>query len=452
MWASNVLDSKSVFSARIKALGLAEPKVGDKTLADIFKENGWTTLGLFAFAVSFSPGSAASESDFVTGVLEKLIGKEDEQTAETKALKPAIRHLYFDAYTMVAADSARRLNSDPEPERPRNLPPQERAERLERLKEKVKPIKVAGETEPSDTLVDKFCTMQENGILRYVPWEEITRRDLEITGVKKEKFWQEVWQGKTAHMQGVERGVEEPADLSTDRKLERLFRRRSIALDMAHLMSYEVHEELASWYLEALTADPPKGHNKVTLEQVRDTDMEIFIRLSDLTRAGLPYNPDSGMDFPLDEHIKKVQVEPKIILMMNPRQNGGAKTQGGETFAAKAVDKRKDNRIAQLEAENKRLKSNNGGQKGGGKGGSAKGNKGKPNGGGGKGYKEGRSVKMPKELIGMNHTKNGQQICFAYNMQSGCKTSNCTRGLHVCARPGCGGNHPQHSSLCPLKE
>ena len=199
MWASNVLDSKSVFSARIKALGLAEPKVGDKTLADIFKENGWTTLGLFAFAVSFSPGSAASENDFVTGVLEKLIGKEDQQTAETKALKPAIRHLYFDAYTMVAADSARRLNSDPEPERPRNLPPQERAERLARLKEKVKPIKVLGETEPSDTLVDKFCTMQENGILRYVPWEDITRRDLEITelqALRKKSFGKKFGRGK----------------------------------------------------------------------------------------------------------------------------------------------------------------------------------------------------------------------------------------------------------------
>ena len=461
MWSSNVLDSKRVFSARLETLGLATPAVGEKTLEDKFKENGWLTLGNFAFAISFAPGQAASENDFVKGILEKLIGTEDQLTDVTRALKAPIRRLYFEAYSMAAGDMQRRLTTDPEPDRPRNLPPQERADRLERIKEKVKPVKIVGETEPSDTLVDKYSTMQENGILRYVPWEDVTRRDLEVRGVKKEKYWQEVWQGKKGHMQGMEVGVEDPADMSTDLKLERLLRRRSVALDMAHLMSYEVHENLAAWYLEALTSEPPKAHNKVTLEQVRDADMEIFTRLSELTRSGLPYNPDTGADYPLDAHVATVKNEQKVLLMMNPRQSGGGgpKLSNGDTIPARAADKRKDNRIAQLEAENKRLKNNAGIYKGGNqKGGQwpqkSMGGQGKGGGGSSKGAKGSKTgVKMPRELIGMNYsTKDGSPICFAYNMASGCKVPNCTRGLHVCARPGCGGSHPQHSSICPLRE
>jgi hypothetical protein len=327
---------------------------------------------------------------------------------------------------------------------------------LDTLKEKVKPVKISGETEPSDTLVDKFSSMQENGVLRYVPWEDITRRDMEMRGVKKEKYWQEVWQGRKGHMEGREMGVDEPADLSSDLKLERLLRRRSVALDMAHLMSYEVHEDLAAYYIETLTSDPPKAHNRVTLEQIRDADMEIFTRLSELTRAGLPYHPDTGADFPLDAPVKTVRFEPKIILMLNPRQSGGGRAGNGDSFPARASDKRKDNRISQLEAENKKLKSNTGSSKGGGQRAGAQ--KGKGKGGNGSSKAKGSggngaSVKMPRELVGMNHsTKDGRQICYAYNMASGCKVPNCTRGQHVCARPGCGGSHPKHASICPFKE
>ena len=65
-------------------------------------------------------------------------------------------------------------------------------------------------------------------------------------------------------------------------------------------------------------------------------------------------------------------------------------------------------------------------------------------------------VKMPRELIGMESTHRGQKICFGYNMHNGCNEAvdgdrNCSKGKHVCARRGCGGDHPQHSSRCPQR-
>lgn len=436
--SSNVIDSKEVFLARLKALNLTD-------LAEKFKANGWVTLGKFAFAVSFGPGAMASSEEFHKGVLVPLLAdRADFNCAE----KYDIRRLYFEAHSMMVADMARRVAPDPEPERPRNLPVEERAQRLQVIKDKIKPSKVSGETEPSDNLVDKLSTMQEAGVLRYIAWEDITRRDLEVQGVKKEKYWME---DKDGRFKGFEATKEDPADLSSDLRLERMFRRRAIAFDM-HLMSYEAHEELSTYYLEEMCRDPPSGHSKITIQQVRETDKEIFVRMADLTRVGLPYDPDNGNVYPLDQVLRDVLKEPRIVLMMNNRPLGrqtNDQTSHGE--------KRKESRIAQLEAELRKAKAQNiNNSKGGGIG--AAFNKGK-----GKGQKTGKGAKagknpggsMPAELIGLNSTLNGKRICFAYNCNAGCKNNvdksgGCFKGLHSCAR--CGGNHPQHSPLCPKRE
>eukprot|EP00973_Karenia_brevis_P024580 3390303-Karenia_brevis.AAC.1 len=52
---------------------------------------------------------------------------------------------------------------------------------------------------------------------------------------------------------------------------------------------------------------------------------------------------------------------------------------------------------------------------------------------------------MPRELIGLEHTINGEQPCYAFNLE-GCKQGSngrCARGVHKCMRKGCGGPHSQ---------
>ena len=64
----------------------------------------------------------------------------------------------------------------------------------------------------------------------------------------------------------------------------------------------------------------------------------------------------------------------------------------------------------------------------------------------GKGGKKGQSSKgtgVPKELQGLDMAKDGQKICFAYNLE-GCQWGKeCKRGLHICMKPGCGQEHSQ---------
>ena len=88
-------------------------------------------------------------------------------------------------------------------------------------------------------------------------------------------------------------------------------------------------------------------------------------------------------------------------------------------------------------------------------GGSYQGGSGKDSKGKGKGRKHsGNAGNMPYELQGMEKSHGGKPICFGYNCKSGCSNSvdgnrMCSRGKHVCARKGCGGDHPAFSDVCP---
>ena len=105
-----------------------------------------------------------------------------------------------------------------------------------------------------------------------------------------------------------------------------------------------------------------------------------------------------------------------------------------------------DDGVSKLREEVKRLRQQ---LKQKGKGQSQKGKDPK---GKGKRSNKGRQA-MPAELIGLKAEWNGKRICFSYNMSSGCTNSanaeGCVKGLHICAR--CGGQHPQHSQMCPQR-
>ena len=166
----------------------------------------------------------------------------------------------------------------------------------------------------------------------------------------------------------------------------------------------------------------------------------------------MPYNPTANK-YPLDEHLPEILKDSDIKRLLNPLQSTGSGGRGGdkaqrqgETFRSEAPDsiKRKNQEISRLQQENKKLKQS--GQKGGGFG---KGSKSS-----GKGGKKSNAPPMPKELHGMSSSSNGSPICFSYNPR-GCKNpvqgNACSKGAHVCARMGCGGNHPQYSELCPKR-
>ena len=84
------LDSHEVFVARARQLGL-----DDDDLARM-SGRGWDTMGNFAFASSYIPGSG-DDRKFVEQVLDPMYGEDHPKS-------PILRRLYYEAYTLAAAD------------------------------------------------------------------------------------------------------------------------------------------------------------------------------------------------------------------------------------------------------------------------------------------------------------------------------------------------------------
>ena len=422
------LDSKAVFAMKLKKLNL------QGSLND-FERLGWDTLGKFAFSANYIPGKA-DDSAFINDVVVPLF------QANNPPQKAALRRLFYEAYALNAQEMIRLTANPEEDDKPKKLPAPERAARFEALADKLKPgVQLEGELEPSFELVDKLVAMRDQGVIRYLKWEELTKRDQELLGIKKDEFWKENLDGT---LKREYRAAELCADIQDLLRLRNAFQRRGAALGMARLMSFEEHELHIAWTFRELTRDAMEDHYPVTLNQVKVADLEVFKRLGEKTRAGFSGVPDD--ELPLDVLIPTVILEPRIAQLLLQRQKPIGKSEPADGGHKRNNDN--DHELDRLRKENKRLKADankGGGNKGKGRGnggGNGDGGKGKGK-GGGKGRDSGDRGTMPRELIGMNSKVNGKSLCFDYNMKKRCpvKGERCSLGEHLCAKPGCGDRH-----------
>jgi len=190
------------------------------------------------------------------------------------------------------------------------------------------------------------------------------------------------------------------------------------------------------------------GLAKITVRQIKLADEEIFLSMAQLTRAGL--GNDANGEPVLNKVLTDLAASPRIAALLNQIPGaGGAGRQGDPIQRENKAEKRLAQENQSLKAKIKKMEQHSS-SKGGGK---ASGGK-----GGGKGqYSRREAGNMPRELLGMEKSIRGKPICFGYNCRSGCTNSTdsqrmCPKGKHVCARKGCGGDHPAFSDLCPKRE
>ena len=94
----------------------------------------------------------------------------------------------FEAYSLAAADVRLRVERR-EDDTPRKLAQAERASRYAEQAKRLVGISMTGELEPSYHLIDLVYGMAEEGQLKYVKWQECTKRDQEIMGIKTDPVW-----------------------------------------------------------------------------------------------------------------------------------------------------------------------------------------------------------------------------------------------------------------------
>ena len=408
--AAMALESSAVFEARVMALKLGEfwPK---------FRDLGWTSVGEFAFAANCTPGQQ-DEATFISDIVIPLTDAADHPK------KSALRRLFYECFTQCAADMAARSTQGEEDDRPKKLPKLEREVRMSELRTKLsESLDIEGETEPSNTVIDKAHAMFESGEIRALRWDELTTRESESGGVKSEL----IWKIDKGVMRQSEQVVEDPADTSTELKLRFALQRRGVAYHVGKVMSFKTHEKIVKFLMKAMNAKPLPLFAKVSLEQVYNADQAIFVRAGRLTPTGISIKADGSL--PLDAIIPGILEEHSICCLVQQMPSGGGT--------------KRDNtgEIDRLREEVKRLKSKVSNDRSHPQ---PKKNKGGKGGNGGKGG-QGKKVSTgpcPPELAGLNHKLNGMNLCFAYNSGKCSRDEDkCLKGLHKCMVPFCAGDH-----------
>ena len=171
-----MLDSEAVFASRALEIGLTRDEIATITRL------GWSTYGKLAFASNYTPGQADERP-----VLE-LAAAITGRTPPPADRLPLVRRLVFESYTLAAAELRTRMERK-EDDGPRKLTQAERAERHSSQAARLTGLDLTGEMEPSHTLVDAIFQMMEDNQLKYVRWEQCTKRDQELMGLKVDPTW-----------------------------------------------------------------------------------------------------------------------------------------------------------------------------------------------------------------------------------------------------------------------
>ena len=299
--ASSTLDSTAAFEDRAKAFGL------EQWLLDKLRAQHLNTFGSFAFSVAHNPQVQNDKPfvDFMHALAEAEL--EPKQMA-------VLRRLFFESHTLALADVRMRVESSPDPTAAsRKLPAAERLARQEAQQRRLGGVIFNPDTIPSNHLVDTFVEMLEHNTLQYVKPEQCTSRVQEVSAVKKDPTIATDSQGM---LKLSTKNSDVVCEANSELKLRAAFQRRSLAMDLSGIATFDVVEPWVQFLFSQLIREQPRGFAKITLQQLIDCDKQLFVMASHHTLGKLQGTP--GGDKPLDDAIKTLKVSHEILQYLSP--------------------------------------------------------------------------------------------------------------------------------------
>ena len=415
-----IIESVAAFESRARAFGINDADRG------AVAAKGLNTFAAFAFLVPYNP-SGVGEDAVLREALKDVLGHEPDTTGMAK-----FRRLQFESHTQMLSDTKARLERTDE-HAPRKLPGPERAARHKDQLARLVSVQITQDNEPSHALLDLAQQMVEDAQIRHIGLEKCTSRVHELQGIK---LVEGVVKDPNGSIRLVSKEAGPTADLSTDYKIRQAFLRRSLALDQANLISYEVHERWVNSLFSAMARVPPLRYNAVTLEQVLACDLELFVCLGEGCREGV------GLDIRgrriVEEEMKLLMCDNRITFLLQPLPVGNT-----SHSAALASNKRAHDTALPSLSRSQLKKQRQAVNKA--KGPAPATEKGK-----GKGKGKTKGVSMPDGLSGCWAKVNGENVCFSFNLGR-CQEqgARCNRGVHKCCAPNCGGLHSYQA--CPTR-
>ena len=406
MATSSILDSEATFVQQSEEAGLTGPWI------DALRANGLATFAKLSFAIT-SLGTVATDEQ-VNGFLNTLrVG-----VAATIAELAAFKRLLFESQTLMMHGFKSTAKGDEVT--PRRMAQPEREARLEKQRELLRGLDIKGPLEPAHALYDVCAAMIERNEVSYINPNRCLSRQQELMGSKPEK---EIQLDATKTSLVVKEHQSHPEiNISSDLALYQALQRRTLAMDLTGLASYEVMRKWVDRLFALYAQAPAPGFQKVTQAQLLRADRQAFVRISEQFTGSLKSFAGAGK--PLDPLIERLESDMTVTYFMLPIPAGQG--QSGSSADKGDKDKKRPEPSAGIKGNANQNKFQKGASKGANKG--AKGKRRDP---------------VPQSLKGMHsRTPEGDAICFGYNLGSCKQGSSCPR-KHVCAVPGCYKAHPQ---------
>ena len=168
--------------------------------------------------------------------------------------------------------------------------------------------------EPSHQLVDRFVAMCEEGVITYVKPELCTSRSHEILNMK---HGQSFALGSDGNLRLKQSDADMECSVSGEMKLREAFRRRSLAMDLAQMVTYTVSEEWTSYLFMTLQRDAPRGFKQINIAQLIAADKRLWILMSEQSKGNVSAKPPA--DKPCDALLKHISSSPEVLNFLSPQ-------------------------------------------------------------------------------------------------------------------------------------
>ena len=335
----------------------------------------------------------------------------------------SFRRLHFEAATLVVAQLKQKVTGDGD-EGKQKLPIVETQARLADQRRRLNGLDIEGELQPSYALIDAVNGMIESSSVLWIAPSKATSRDQEIQHGAKNLPSVVQLEQHTLKLSPPDAAIE--ADCSTTVQLQWCLQRRALALDQVRLSSWDCQNKWINQLLTVLNTPSPPGHSRISLEQLVKADKQMWTELSKVFTGAVVAATGVAAP-PFDEHIMRLRHDPRVTMYLLPLPSFAKEVKA--TSVASASQGAGTPKAASKAQPKKKFKATR----------KAERNK-------------------PDALSSMETvTKDGQNVCWSFNLESGCqaalvpgsKIAKCAKGLHVCAY--C--HKPNHSqAVCNLKK
>ena len=293
----------------------------------------------------------------------------------------------------------------------------ERDARIVQQRNRLTGLRFKGEEECSHASYDLVLAVLEKDCLTYLGPEKFPTRRNELMQKKPSK---EISIDQS-QLVVKDKQPELTCPTVTELEIANAFKRRALAFDLAGASTYDTMAAYHADLMDHLHLPAPPGYTPVSVHQILRADRAAFLFMSEKMNT---LKRSANGTLPLEILIPTILNQPTVAFHLL-RLAGSANRASSSTKAP--ATERKRSRTPTSTPTRPQPKN-----KGRGKGKS----------------KKGRGPNVPSALIGKaleTPQKTKKRLCWAFNLPNGCSAAKpgetCSKGLHVCAEPGCFKHH-----------